>query len=151
MINLAAPALILSGTTIFSGDFDRIFSQDRCILVLNGEANMQTKILNSFQTVNPAIDLQGGQMRLQSNLTTSEAGCIQVTGGSHKVTVLKMSTISVTAPAVRVANNSTLFLNFQEITGSVNGLVTVESGGNLNMLGDRIATNDNGSGLKTAF
>ena len=150
VINSAAPALVLGGN-IFTGDFDRIFSQDRCIVMLNGEAVIHAKIINSFQTVNTAIDLQGGQMRLQSALITGDSGCIQVTGGSHKLTSMQMSTNGQTVPAVRVANNGILFMNFQEITGSVNGLITVESSGNLNMIGDRIATNDSGNGLKTAL
>jgi hypothetical protein len=151
VINQGAPALFLGGSALFTGDFDRIFSQDACILMLNGEAVIHTKTMNSFQTISPAIDLQGGQMRLQVDLISSESGCIQVTGGSHKLTVMQMSTNGQTVPAVRVANNGILFMNFQEITGSVNGLITVESGGNLNMIGDRISTNDNGSGLKTAL
>jgi hypothetical protein len=119
--------------------------------MLNGEAVIHSKTMNSFQTMSPAIDLQGGQMRLQVDLISSESGCIQVIGGSHKLTVMQMLTNGQTAPAVRVANNGNLFLNFQEITGSVNGLITVDSGGNLNMIGDRITTNDSGSGLKTAL
>jgi hypothetical protein len=151
VINSIAPALIIGGNTIFTGEFDKIFSRDRCILMQNGEAVIHAKVLNSFQTANTAIDLQNGQMRLQVDLISSSAGCIHVTGGSHKSTVMQMSTNGSTSPAVRVANNGNLFLNFQEITGSVNGLIAVESGGNLNMLGNRISTLDNGTGFKTAL
>lgn len=151
IINSLNPALIIGGNTIFTGDFDKIFSQDRCILMQNGEAIIHAKVMNSFQTANTAIDLQGGQIKLQVDLISSEAGCIHVAGGSHKSTVMQMSTNGTTVPAVRVANNGLLFLNFQEITGSVSGLITVEGGGNLNMLGDRISTFDNGTGFKTAL
>lgn len=151
VINSTAPALSINGNTIFSGEFDRIFSQGQCILMQNGEAIIHANVMNSFQTASTVIDLQGGQMRLLVDLITSSAGCIDVTGGSHKLTVMQMSTNGTTVPAVRLANNGQLFLNFQEIFGSVNGLITVESGGSLNMIGERITTNDNGSGLKTAL
>ncbi|WP_261304187.1 collagen-like protein [Paenibacillus andongensis] len=151
VINSAAPALDINGNTQFTGDFDRIFSQDRCILMQNGEAVINVKTMNSFQTVNPAIDLQNGQMRLQVDLISSEAGNINVAGGSHKVTAMQMTTNGLTIPSVRVENNSVLFLNFQEISGSANGLITVGTGGNLNMIGERISTFDRGNGLNTAL
>ena len=149
--NSLAPALVINGNTIFTGEFDRVFSQDRCILMQNGEAIIHANVMNSFQTVHTTIDLQGGQSRLQVDLISSAAGCFHVTGGNHNLTVMQISTNGTTVPAVRVANNSILFLNFQEITGSVNGLISVESGGSLNMLGERLSTFDNGTGFKTAL
>ncbi|MGO4546355.1 hypothetical protein AB4Z29_16295 [Paenibacillus sp. 2TAB23] len=151
VINSPAPALIINGNTIFTGEFDKIFSQNQCILMQNAEVIIHAKVINSSQTVNSAIDLQNGQMRLQVDLISSAAGCIHVTGGTLNSIVMQMSTNGAAVPAVRVANNGLLFLNFQEITGSVNGLITVESGGNLNMRGDRISTFDNGTGFKTAL
>ncbi|MBB3155403.1 hypothetical protein FHS16_005511 [Paenibacillus endophyticus] len=151
VINSPAPALIINGNTIFTGEFDKIFSQNQCILMQNAEVFIHAKVINSSQTVNSAIDLQNGQMRLQVDLISSAAGCIHVTGGKLNSTVMQMSTNGATVPAVRVANNGLLFLNFQEISGSVNGLITVESGGNLDMRGDRISTFDNGTGFKTAL
>ncbi|MBD2870595.1 hypothetical protein [Paenibacillus arenilitoris] len=152
VVNPPSPALVIDGTCSFIGEFDLLLSQERCLALLSASASASIHAINinSFQTATAALDLQDGQSLLQVDTLNSSAGCIRIAGGNHKMTVMQMSTFGLAEPAVRVAGNGILFLNFQEINGTVNGLIQVQGNAILNMIGDRISTFDNGSGLKTA-